>query len=177
MKVKNLNNHVEHIISGYKQQYLLYQQLVQISRQFSQQLTLQVGTPVADGDGLREELIQQIMQKRTELVENIKELDSNISLHKEAIINLLHLKEFNLGNVQELIHANLRQELHEQVVNLGQVIRSVMETDNKSRETIKVLQQNISKKLKNINRHFELQQAYLDRPEMFPEPRFLDKKK
>jgi len=166
MKVKNLNSYIEHIVSGYKQQYQCYRQLLELS----QQLTDLVSENALD-------MVQEVLLKQEDVIKNIKELDQNISQHKEAVMNLLHLKEYKLDKVQDLIHVNLRKELDGQRAAIEQIIKVIIETDRKNEEVLKNLKHDVVKELKSIKQHYNLQQTYFDRPEKFPEPRFFDKKK
>lgn len=164
MKVKNLNSHIEHIISGYKQQYPYYKQLLQLS--------LKMQTIVFDTNI---EEIEQIFTARIEVINNIEEIEKNIVSHKEAVMNLLHLKEFNLEKVLDLIYADLKKELYEQKEVLEQLINAIIESDRKNEEVLNnQLKDNVSEQIR-IKQHFGIQQVYLDRPEKYPEPRFFDK--
>jgi hypothetical protein len=168
MKVNNLNSHIEHIVNGYKQQLGFYQQLLELARQ--QETAALSGEPDPDR-------VLEGFQQRGEVIQSIIELDQNISQHKEAVMNLLHLKEFRLDKGQDLIHVHLRKELEEQRTTIEQVIRAIIETDLKNEEALKNLMQDVAKELRSIQQYHDIQQTYFDRPEKFPEPRFFDKKK
>lgn len=168
MKVKNLNSHFEHIVNGFKQQHKCYQQLLGLARQ--QETMISESDPDLD-------MVQEIFRQKSEVINNIKELENNISQHKEAVMNLLHLKEFKIDKVQDLIHANLRKELDEQRTAIQQTIQAIIETDRKNEEALKNLKQDVAKELRSIQQYYDIQQTYFDRPEKFPEPRFFDKKK
>lgn len=166
LKVKNLNNHIEHIVNGYKQQYLCYQQLLQLSQRH---------TSLTSENNIDE--ILEILRQKEEVINSIKELDQNISLHKKVIMDLLHLNEFHLDKVQDLIYINLRNELNEQRAAIEHIITTILETDQKNEEDLRNLKRDVAKELKSIQQHHELQQTYFDLPEKFPEPLFFDKKK
>ena len=168
MKVKNLNSHIEHIITGYKQQFGLYQQLLELARQQE--------TAALSGESDPDRVLEGF-QQRGEVIQSIIELDRNISRHKEAVMDLLHLKEFRLDEGRELIHAHLREELEEQRAAVERVIRAIIETDRKNAEALNDLKQDVAKELRSIQQYHDVQQTYFDRPEKFPEPRFFDKKK
>lgn len=170
MKVKNLNSHIEHIINGYKQQYRRYEQLLALSQQL-------LNRPADSNSADYIESFEQNLRKRSEIIDNIKEIENNISMHKEAVMDLLHLKEFNLEKVQDLVYPNLREELEEQRRSIEQAIKEIIDTDRKNEEALKTQMMNVTSELRSIQQHYELQQTYLDRPEKFPEPRFIDKKK
>lgn len=166
MKVKNLNSHIEHIVNGYRQQYHFYQQLLQLAGRQS--------LLVSENDI---EEIQEVLCQKGEVINSIREIENNISQHKEAVKNLLHIKEFKLDKVQELIQINLRNELNALREAHEKIINQIIETDRKNEETLKNCTQDVVKELKSIQQHYDIQQAYFDRPEKFPEPRFFDKKK
>ena len=170
MKVKNLNSHIEHIINGNKQQNQCYQQLLELSQQILHQLEDSISANYIES-------IEQVLHKRGEIVNSIKEIERNITTHKEAIMGLLHLKEFNLERVEDLINPNLIKELHEQKEATMRIIKTIIDSDSKNAEVLKNQRQNVADELRSIQQHFEIQQVYLDRPERFPESRFIDKKK
>ncbi len=166
MKVKNLNSEIEQIVRGYKQQYQYYQDLLQLSRQLE---------ALISADDVED--VQQLLLKRNEIIERIKVVEDNLSIHREAVMALLHLKEFNLEKVQDLIHADLRKELTEQREAIEQLIKAIIRLDSKNEEALKNHLQDVAGELKNIHQYYEIRKAYIDRPEKFPEPRFIDKKK
>lgn len=166
MKVKNLNSHIEHIVNGYKQQQQFYRQLLELSQLLADRIT---------ENAL--DRVQEVLLKKDDLIKNIQEIDQNISQHKEAVMNLLHLKEFIVDKVQDLIHVNLRKELDEQRTAIQQTIQTIIETDRKNEEALENLKQDMARELRGIQQHYDIQQIYLDRPEKHPEPRFFDKKK
>ena len=168
MKVKNLNSHIEHIVTGYNQQFGLYQQLLELARQ--QETAALSGEPDPDR-------VLEGFQQRGEVIQSIIEIDRNILQHKEAVMNLLHLKEFNLEKVKDLVHINLRDEMDEQLKAIERVIRGIIETDRKNVMVLENLKQDVAKELRSIQQYHDVQQTYCDRPEKFPEPRFFDKKK
>ncbi len=170
MKVKELNSHIIQIVDGYKQQHRCYQQLQQLSGQLFGKLEALVA---ADDAGA----IQQVLLERGELIDAIERINKNVSAHQEEVVNLLHLKEFNLEKVQDLIHPTLRKELREQQEAIEQVIKAIIDLDSGIGEILKKQKQNVTGELKKIQQCFELRRAYLDRPAKFPEPRFIDKKK
>lgn len=129
MKVKNLNTHIEQIINGYKQQYQCYQQLLELSQQLSNQLEDSISANYIES-------IEQVLHKRGEIADSIKETEGNITTYKEAVMELLHLKEFNLEQVQDLIHANLRKELQEQEEIARQIIKAIIDSDSKNAQFI-----------------------------------------
>ncbi|MHB9094789.1 MAG: flagellar export chaperone FlgN [Eubacteriales bacterium] len=166
MKVKNLNNHIEHIVEGYKQQLQYYEKFLILAKK-QQSIT-------AIGDI---QVLQEVLQKRSETIDSIIEIDKSVSLHKEAAMNILHLKEFQLDKVVDLIHPDLRKELETQTEAIRQVINGIFDVDRKNAELLKNEMSKAANERNKIQQHFEMQQAYLDRPEKFPEPRFVDKKK
>jgi len=130
MKVKNLNTHIEQIINGYKQQYQCYQQLLELSQQLSNQLEDSISANYIES-------IEQVLHQRGEIVDSIKEIEGNIATHKEAVMGLLHLREFNLEKVENLIHTDLRKELQEQEEAARQIIKAIIDSDSKNAEALK----------------------------------------
>lgn len=114
MKVKNLNIHIKDIIAGYRQQYQYYQELMDLS----QQLLHQLGDPIS-ADYL--EGVDRILRERGKVIDNLKEIEADIKTHQEAVMGLLHLREFNLEKVEALIHTDLRKELREQEEAAGKI--------------------------------------------------------
>lgn len=166
MKVKNLNSHIEHIVTGYKHQYQRYTELLKLSQQLEDMIKAK------DISG-----VETAVAKKGEIIQNIKEIEGTVMAHKEDVMSLLHLKEFNLAKVSELIRANLLADLEKETMLIQQVIQEIVALDRRNEEGIRSLMQSLGKELKSIHQHFGIQQAYLDRPEIFPEPRFFDKRK
>ncbi len=181
MKVKNLNNHIQHIVTGYKQQATLYVKLLQMAQRLETILTAESAmTDEGDTAGGSENLsghLQQIMSDRSRTIDDIIRLDEDIRPHREAVMNILHLKEFDLSRVQDLIHADLRKDFFEQQKLLEKLIIEIMETDRKNETVLNNRMQDVAAELKKIKQHHRIQQTYLDRPEKYPEPRFIDSKK
>ena len=181
MKVKNLNNHIQHIVTGLKQQGQLYVKLLQMSQKLGKTLA-EDSAKSADGDiaDTSETLsvhITEIMSDRRLIIKDIAKLEEDIRPHKEAVMNILHLKEFNLDKVQDLINTDLRKEFFEQKRVIEKMIKEIIEIDHNNQATMENRMQDVAAELKKIKQHHQIQKTYLDRPEKFPEPRFLDSKK
>jgi hypothetical protein len=117
------------------------------------------------------------MSDRGRIIKDITKLEEDIRPHKESVMNILHLKEFNLDKVQDLINADLRKDFFEQKRVMEKIIKEIIEIDHNNQTTMENIMQDVSAELKKIKQHHQIQQTYLDRPEKFPEPRFLDSKK
>ena len=169
MKVKNLNNHIRHIVTGFEQQALLYTKLLKFSRELERQL--------ADGTGEGfPENISSIIKQRSGIINDIIKIDEDIEPHKKAVMSILHLKEFNLNRVQDLIFPELRKSFFEQKQIIEKIIKQLIEIDQRNEAALKDNMQGLAMELKKIKQHHQIKQTYLDSPEKFPEPRFLDKK-
>ncbi|KNZ70116.1 hypothetical protein Tfer_1257 [Thermincola ferriacetica] len=166
MKVKNLNSHIEHIINGYQQQSVFYEQLRNLSRQLRE---------LIETDNWQE--IDKALDARADIIKNINEINSDMEPHKKEVVELLHLKEFNLAKVQDLIYPQLRRKLEEETQKIKDLLKEIVTWDRQNMKIMEEHKISISQELKQIKQYREFQQAYLDRPEMFPEPVFFDKKK
>ncbi|ADG83610.1 flagellar protein FliT [Thermincola potens] len=166
MKVKNLNSHIEHIINGYQQQSVFYEQLRNLSRQLRE---------LIETDNWQE--IGRALDARADIIKNINEINSDMEPHKKAVMELLHLKEFNLAKVQDLIYPQFRRKLEEGTQKIKDLLKEIVTWDRQNMKIMEEHKISISQELKQIKQYREFQQAYLDRPEMFPEPVFFDKKK
>lgn len=165
MKVKNLNSHIEHIINGYQQQSVFYEQLRNLSRQLRE---------LIETDNWQE--IGRALDARADIIKNINEINSDMEPHKKAVMELLHLKEFNLAKVQDLIYPQFRRKLEEGTQKIKDLLKEIVTWDRQNMKIMEEHKISISQELKQIKQYREFQQAYLDRPEMFPEPVFFDKK-
>ncbi len=166
MKVKNLNSHIEHIVNGYKQQNLLYQKLLHETKSLAEHISNVDTVAIIDTVAAREQLIL-----------SIKELDENINGHRQAVMELVHLKDFNLDRVGELVHPALRQEYDEQCGQIKALLSELVQLDKLNQERLQANIKDAKSEFRKINQHHEIQQVYLDRPERYPEARFLDKLK
>ncbi|WP_418791002.1 hypothetical protein [Phosphitispora sp. TUW77] len=187
MKVKILNNHIQHIVTGFKQQCHFYVKLLQMSQKLGK-IVSEVSAKDDDDDGavtgdityklnILPEQINEIMSERALIINNIARLEEDIRPHKEAVMNICHLKEFSLDRVQDLINADLRKEFFEQIKLIQKIIKEIIEIDHVNEMALQKNMHNLAAELKKIKQHHQIQKTYLDRPEKFPESRFIDSKK
>lgn len=166
MKVKNLNSHIEYIINGYRQQYLLYEGLLILAKQGEETLPLK-----------EPQRWQEIMEHRSALANNIEEIGKDILGHKKVVMNMLHLTKFSLEEAESLIYESHKRGFQEIVEKIRLIIQEIIATDKRVEANIKKTMKEMSAERKDIKQHFQLQKTYLDRPEEFPEARFFDQKK
>jgi len=54
-------------------------------------------------------------QQLNQITDSIKKAENDLSVHRQAVMDILHLKEFNLEKVSDLIYPQLWEELNTQM--------------------------------------------------------------
>lgn len=125
MKLKNLNTHIEHMVEGYKQLSGYCRQLLELTQKLSSAPSVEL-----------QQGLEQTLQQRDEIINRITEIGNDISLHREAVMAALHLKEFSLEKVSDFIYPQLREELKKQRKLIEDITMQIADTDLNCGEAI-----------------------------------------
>lgn len=82
MKLKKVNTSIEQIVDVYKRLAVYYRQS------------------------------QELMHQQNQINDSIKKAEDDLAAHRQAVMDILHLKEFNLEKVRDFIYPQLWEELY-----------------------------------------------------------------
>jgi len=135
LKIKKLNEHIKHIVNGYQQQSRLYIKILQISKQL---------TEVLENKSIED--VNAILAEKGQAADVIRKVDNDIQPHQEAVKEILHLRQFGIEKVQDLIHPDLRKEFNEQKALIENTMKEIIALDRKNEVALmRVLSQKNSK--------------------------------
>jgi len=165
LKVRELHNQVQAIHDYYELQLKMYREILKITEKITQSLNKDQSDKILD-----------LLHERQQIIEKIIITNNNIKLHKQKVIDILHLKEFSITRVEQLVHNQSSSRIAKILDELNNILTTINQLDVQNQQELSRILNSIRSEFNKIHDGKNARQAYLDVSEQFPEPRFFDKK-